>query len=66
MESEKPEGYVIIDPRHCDKCGKTYGKSNLEYRGIEIWISCDCQDPDKIYMINRNALKFLDEQPNDQ
>lgn len=60
-KKQKPEMKILYPSGLCDKCGKEYGRTNLEYKGVEIWQGCDCHPKDKVYLINRDAIKFLDE-----
>lgn len=45
----------------CLKCGGEYGKTNLQYRGIEIWQGCYCQPVDKVYFLNMENIKMIEE-----
>lgn len=50
------EKFEVIEPHKCDKCGKIYGLTNAEYKGIKIWQACDCHPKDLIYCINEESL----------
>ena len=39
MENQK----ILCQHAHkCKICGKEYGKTNLSYNGVELWLACDC------------------------
>lgn len=57
QDKEKQEqGYLVIDPHKCDKCGKIYGKTNANYNGVKIWQACGCHPENLMYFVDENQL----------
>lgn len=48
--------YIQPYPYTCGKCGKPYGKTTLSYRGIEVWVGCDCHPKEIIYFLNTENI----------
>lgn len=59
MSDEAPrsgfeEGYT------CPKCGHMYGKTNLSYKGCDIYLMCKCGAPetdDTLYIIDTQNIE---------
>jgi len=56
-KTEDEKKYEIIEPYICQKCHKTYGKTNLEYEKCAIYVTCDCGSKEEIYIVNTNNIK---------
>ena len=47
----------FVEAYRRNKCGKSFGRSNTIYKGMEVWLSCDCQPQGIMYFLNTNNLK---------
>lgn len=54
------EKVEIIEPYHCDKCGKKYGRTNACYYEVPVWFVCDCSPKGKIYLLNLDNILLDD------
>jgi len=54
--------WEFIDAHWCDKCRKAYGKTNIEYKGMEVWAACDCTPKDRIYIVDTARIRLPDMQ----
>lgn len=46
----------------CKTCNKEYGKTSLEYKGVSMWVVCDCSDikESEVYFMNKDTLHIPD------
>lgn len=53
--------YQLIEKHKCTACGQFYGLTDLEVKGVQLWVSCDCCEKQVAYLINTDDMRIKDE-----
>lgn len=53
--------YKLIEKHKCRACGQFYGLTDLEVKGVQLWVSCDCCEKQVAYLINTDDMRIENE-----